>query len=110
MNAVRASASSIASSGMNGGRPSPAGPGIVRLTAMSICANGSQVETPQSEPITTVAPWRRNERSGYWRAAGLGAQEGQREHVHLVLVDRPQGLHVGERAELPEPRAGRPGG
>ena len=62
------------------------------------------METLQSEPITSVAPCRRSDRNGYWRALTSGPRTGSVSSVIWSSSHRPQRLGVGERAEPPEPR------
>ena len=62
------------------------------------------MDTLQSEPITSVAPWRRSERNGYCRAATTGPRNGSVSSVIWSSIDRPVGLRVGERTERPEAR------
>ena len=61
------------------------------------------METLQSEPITRVAPCRRSERHGYWRALTSGPRTGSVSSVIWSSSTAHSGLCVRERAEPPEP-------
>ena len=74
----------------------------MRRTATSIWMSGSGVETAQSLPKASRAPARRSEPNGYCQPARCGADEGDRQDVHLGLVDGPQRLAVGDDAERRE--------
>ena len=88
-------------------RLAPAGPSSpydVRVTAVWIAASGSGEVTGQSLPITSraPAPWRSP--NGYCQVDRSGAEERDRQLVHLLLVAGPQRLGVGGDAQLGEAR------